>query len=139
MTLMRRTKRFRFSLAFLFATVGVVAMSLGWLCWNIEQVRQRNAALSWIKSHDGFASLYEDSLISNNGEPQRYWEKVSQPRVRLWLGDRPVYYIRLFPTDLAWHDRERIARLFPEAFVVPERPAGFARYSSPRSVVRNKQ
>lgn len=113
----------KFSLSWLFAVTAVVAVSFG---WPLGRIQERREALRWIEHQGGFVNAYEAELIDPlNCEPPRYWAAVSMPRIRLWLGDQPVHYINIVRTSAKWEDRERLSRLFPEAFVVPERPDDF--------------
>lgn len=112
----------RFSLRTLLIAMAVVGVMLG---WNTHQVRERQKTLRRIDSLGGRHVTYQPEVQPGNGKPPRYWAATSFPRLRLLLGDIPIYYINMVRTTATWQDRERVARLFPEAFVVPEHPDRF--------------
>ncbi len=118
----------RFSLRSLFVTVAVCAVFLG---YQVAVVHERAQALRWIQKNGGTFDTYITDSVHSNGsaKPQWYYDKLSKfVQLRRVLGDRAIYYIYIQQSTLTWDDREYLARLFPEAFVIPERPQGFARY-----------
>ena len=121
-----KRRPYRFSVAVLSGVVGIAAL---WAGWNLYQVRERKAARQWIEQQGGFADTWSPiSLQKRDSLPEPWRTKAAQfPRVRLWFGDEAVYNINLACASFTWADRQRIDRLFPEAFVMPERPDGFYR------------
>ena len=114
---------FSFSLRTLFV---VVTLGCCWLGWQLNIVRERKAAMAWIADKGG--NMQEWEVPENPSQwlatrprlfADKYWH-IS--RIRRWRGDRPFYYISLVHTDATWEQRQDVASLFPEAFVMPERP-----------------
>jgi len=116
----------RFSLRTLLIVFALIAC---WLGYHLRVMNQRRATLAWINAHGGIYDFYELPVETTGTPPKPEWflKKAAQiSSFRSWLGDRPMSYIHLNPEGL-WEDRQRIAALFPEASVVPERPNGFRR------------
>ena len=115
--------RLRFSLRTLLVLVTLFCI---WLGWCHSTVRQRDAKRTWIQEKGG---VFQEWVVPENPAqwiattPKPYVEKYRQiSKVTTWLGDRPVSYINLVHTDATWEERQLVAKMFPEAFVVPERP-----------------
>ena len=85
-------------------------------------------ALDWIRERGGAFSICDLG-------PQRDWNSMSgyiedikvrqargSSRLRLWMGDRNVDLIGLRPGSVTREQRQEIAALFPEAFVMQQRP-----------------
>lgn len=91
----------------------------GWLGWNLHQVRTRRETLRALHSEGVLVDYFELSMPST--APQWYWDQRAlwPSKVRMLMGDRPVYYICLGDVHCSWERREWIAKLFPEASVVP--------------------
>src|SRR5262249_12942370 len=106
---------FRFSLRMLFAAVTAGCL---WLGWQRDLVRQRNEAKVWIVEQGGFTAQASCAPAHLQLEKDSHFPEFR----RRWFGDSPVVYINLVHTSVSWDERNRIARLFPEAWVVPERP-----------------
>ena len=119
MTAVSKLRRLRFSLRTLFVAVTVVAITMCWVMWEVSIVRERNRAKAWIVEQGGFIS------DSSCAPADVQLEKSSHfPEFRRWFGDEPVVYINLVRSGVAWDERNRVANLFPESWVVPERPTG---------------
>ena len=100
-----RPSRLRFSLRTLFVVVTVVCV---WLGWQINVVRERNRAREWIVELGGHIVCAKVFRM----------EKVSHfPEFRRCFGDEPVVWIGLARSSTTWEQRNRVARLFPEAHV----------------------
>jgi hypothetical protein len=121
-----RTHRwFQISLKLLLVIVTLICL---WLGYHAQAVRERKAMRAWIIEQGGFHDTYVLDGVDPPGyvPPDWYVRKVAKfPRVRLWFGDDAVCYINLIRTEATWEQRQRIARMFPEAWVVPEQPDGF--------------
>jgi len=118
----RRLYAVRFSLLALFVVTGAIAL---WLGSHLEAKHRREKTLIWIEKHGGRFTLYEVSPTPQSPHPDWLIEKLSHfSHVQAWLGDKPVYWIQLGDTDVTWMQREEIAKLFPEAFVLPTDPEG---------------
>jgi hypothetical protein len=89
----------RFSLRGLFVAIAVVGLGLGWLAWNIQQVRERRA-VEKVLSQAGYVTIGGDAKI---------------PLAWRWLGARPVTTMYVNGASLSKEDHARIARAFPEA------------------------
>jgi hypothetical protein len=64
-----------------------------WLAWNVSIVRERHAALQFIRDHGGEAV----SFIDTKPPPGFYYPRVSA--FRRWLGDTEIMFVNVKPTD----------------------------------------
>jgi hypothetical protein len=118
----------RYSLRVLFLLVAAISI---WLGWEVQTVHRRKQMLEWVHEQGGLFDTYvldEEPFPPGYVPPDWYFEKLSHfPRRRLWLGDSAIGWINLVHTSATWEQREEVAALFPEAFVMPNDPNKFAR------------
>ena len=126
-------RRWSFSLRALFVMVTVLAASLGWLMHQRRLVQERTTTLAWLKQGHG---LCLDSFTGH--WPIKKWLLDHEPRARpslprTWqrLGATPVQYIALSEGAFTAAEKDRVAQLFPEAFICLARPRGFAVFANP--------
>jgi hypothetical protein len=115
--------RLQFSLATLLIAVTVLCV---WLGGHAQAVHRRSAMRIWIEERGGLVDYYEIDELKQSGDakPDWYTSKLAKyPAFRAWFGDKAIYYINLVHADFTWAEREEVARTFPEAWVVPEKPS----------------
>jgi hypothetical protein len=98
-------RRFRFSLATVFVVVTAVAVFLG---YELNIVRERQAAARWIKNNVGrFHTVSDCNQMFNTSEPETIGI------IRQWLGDETAAWIAI-PRECSPSEEARIKSLFPE-------------------------
>ncbi len=98
---------FRFSLRTMFVIVTILCI---WFGWNLNKVRQRSTALTYLKQ-DG-----ADVRLPADGWPMKPWHTV--PLSLRLLGAEPVTRIVLPKGRYTYGDVTRVTELFPEAEIV---------------------
>ena len=126
-----RVPKPRFSLLTLFALITALSVFLG---GPVQTVRERKEALDWIQERD---AAFDLCGASPPGDWNDMWLgytkdiKVRQARgpsrLCLWMGDRNVDFIGLRSGSVTREQRQEIAALFPEAFVMQQRSHRYSR------------
>ena len=75
-----RRRWFRFSLRTLFILVTVLSVPLGWVGWELNQVRKERHAIAWVEEMGGEVSLHSRYRASERS----WWEKTTEK----WFGKR---------------------------------------------------
>jgi hypothetical protein len=99
--------RWSFSLRTLFAMVTVIGIALGWLGWDLHQVRERTRVL---KKVGRIGVVIPRQMIHTHDE---------KPLPFTWklLGAEPMNWVLFDSEGLSDRECHNIARLFPEAIV----------------------
>jgi hypothetical protein len=106
-------RRLRFGLRAMFVVVTICALALGWLTWNLRQMRNRIDVAQSIELRGGRVDWgwnYKSEL-----------KKV--PAVWRFLGAEPMFSITLPATEFTREEAADICEIFPEAFVTRHDPA----------------
>ena len=111
---MRKRPRFRSSLVTMLAAITVVVALLGWLIWNVQVVRQRQAALAaWGISLD--SGGFSEGWVKGQNIDLGPGNELSW--LRTWLSDAPLYCLQ-FQDDTDQSVLQSAAALFPEAKLI---------------------
>jgi hypothetical protein len=108
-------RRLQFSLRTLLIFVTLIATLAAILGWQLNFIRERQAALMWLKQGAGWSittAEYEQLPDQPPHDPASPSRQI--PKWRRWLGDEPIASIG-FERKISTADRERVRRLFPEA------------------------
>lgn len=119
MTAPPQRRSFRFGLRTMFVVVTVACVTLGWLVWQIQIVRERKAVLAELKRLDAdldFQTLETCEAIRRPLYRPELSEYIRVPRVRRMLGDESFESISL-PLKLDQQGIERAEKAFPEAML----------------------
>jgi len=104
---------FRFGLRTMFVVVTACALALGWLTWNIRQMRNREQVAQSIEQRGGeldWGWIHESDL-------------KRLPALWQFLGAEPMFNIRLPAAEFTRGEAEEIRETFPESFVYRYDPA----------------
>lgn len=104
-----RRRWFQFSLATLFVGVTVVAISMAWVAYQLNWIRERRAALT--------KAEYITQCFGESRQPRPMWRLT-------FLGEKPIAHI-ITGNDLPAEEFDRMTSLFPKAHVVrlPDDPS----------------
>jgi hypothetical protein len=119
-----RLFKLRYSLRTFLVLIALVAC---WLGYHLRIKNERGEKLAWLTARGGNYSEFVFDKPHPPGYvlPESYLRQVAKiSDIRLWLGDKAVAHIVLCDADVTWEDREQIAALFPEAWVIPHQPIG---------------
>ena len=98
-----RRRWLRFSLRTLLIVVTVLSVPLGWVGWEMGQVRRERATIAWVEEMGGYVSFHteEDPFGGANrfrsGADKRSWWEESTDK---WFGKR-VRWVRLNYTKVS--------------------------------------
>jgi hypothetical protein len=108
-------RRFQFRLRTLLILVTALALPCAVVGWELNFIRQRQAALVWLKEGAGWAiTTAEYQQLPDQAPHNPSGPAMEIPAWRRWLGDEPIAAIG-FERRIPKADRERVRRLFPEA------------------------
>jgi hypothetical protein len=115
---------FRFSLRTLLILITVVCC---YLAYETSVVRHRRSELARLRSSWAFNfTTVEEVARRYPGGPPSYFPPVKKPPsvslVRQWLGDQPIQYIGYYSHMVSEAERQRVARIFPEAQMMEDHP-----------------
>ncbi len=104
----QKRRWFRFSLRTLFVIVTAFAILMGWIAWNVSQVREREKF---------FRRLMDDEQEALAGirRIRRVGEEARPPFIWTLLGARPQDKINLSREQYTDDEIRQIENLFPEA------------------------
>jgi hypothetical protein len=115
-----RSPWFRFSLRTMFVLVTALCC---YLAWQLSIVRERQAVRQQLKDNVAIGFTTAEAWAQGTGKSNTT-ESKTIPLVRRWLGDEAIQEIWCY----SWHanyveaERDRLAKLFPEAEIVEPLP-----------------
>ena len=108
-------RRFQFSLRTLLIFVTLVATLAALAGWQVNYIRERQAALRWLRQGAGWViTTAEYEQLPNQPPHDPSGPSRQIPPWRRWLGDEPIASLG-FEHKISQADRQRVSRLFPEA------------------------
>ncbi len=109
--------RIQFGLRTLLIIVVLVAIPCAVVGWELHYIRQRQAALAWLRDGGGWVvTTAEYQQLPGQAPRDPSGPTMQIPAWRRWLGDEPIAEIG-FASKISAADRERVRELFPEADV----------------------
>lgn len=107
----KRRRWFAFRLRTLFLAIAAMCLVLGWIAWNLQQLRQRERVRQY---------LVLCRCRIEPGTSNRPWKSL--PIMWSMLGAEPVRLIELSGVWVKDEDRPHIEFWFPEADILDVRP-----------------
>ena len=122
----------RFSIRTMLLAVTVLCI---WMGRQVQITKQRGALMREIHADGGTADVLADFSKNSFVESCRsrlsdesIKRHLSYPESRHWFGDGHYFHILINPRKRDWAYRQKVAEVFSEADVYPERPSDWRLY-----------